>query len=507
MVALCAVAMLAAPAARAADPAQTLTALEGSYDVAGGAVRATATLGAAPSPAQDALLAVYVGARDGTECVGKVLIATLTGDPDPSASWAFIGENPQAQPAQPRAVSGSAVTVAVTDPALAGQAYDCVWARTLDRADNATEYSRFTGVDLTVTAPPPAPTPTPAPEPPPPTPVPVPATPKLEITVDGVKPLRRNRWLPVRVEVANVGAKPARKVTLRAKPGRGAKASKRRIRVGTLAPGKSRTVKLRLRTRRAARVALTARSGKVRATERVPLVLRGRVPGKPPQRGLGGRYFTLWEADPLGPGRRTGFAFVDGRWAYRGIPKGGLPACTTTTAGVDEDGDPTDGCLPYTYDPKTRALKIDGKPATLSSDGSQLDIGEDTYGLTPIPPAGTTFAVSLKSIYVAGWWPNQIITTYWLEMRKSGEFMLSRQTLGSWGLTGTPGSGNFVSVPPDQHGVYAVLPGGRLRLTYADGSVETRTIGIYRDPKTGSADPAKDGLWLDDDPYWKDDEE
>ena len=46
----------------------------------------------------------------------------------------------------------------------------------------------------------------------------------------------------------------------------------------------------------------------------------------------------------------------------------------------------------------------------------------------------------------------------------------------------------------------------RERLTYADGTVENRTIGIYRDPKTGSADPATDGLWLDDDPFWKDDD-
>ena len=92
-------------------------------------------------------------------------------------------------------------------------------------------------------------------------------------------------------------------------------------------------------------------------------------------------------------------------------------------------------------------------------------------------------------------------------MTKAGEFMLSRQTLGSWGTPGTPGSGNFVSVPPDQRGTYAVLSGGKLRLSYADGRVEDKTIGIYRDAKTGSADPAKDGLWLDDDPYWKDDEE
>jgi hypothetical protein len=493
-------AFVAAAPAQAAEPERTLTAIAGSYDVAAGALSATATLAAPPTPALDALLAVWAGQWSGTTCEGKVLLATTTGNPDPSGAWAFVGES--AKPTHPRTVSGSAVTIAATDPALASRAYDCVWARTVDVANSSSEYSRTAAVDLAVTAPPPpppAPTPTPTPEP-----VPVPAGAKLSLTVEGVKPLKRNRWLPVRVKVANVGGATARKVTLRAEPGRGAAASKRRVRVGALKAGKARTVKLKLRTRRKASVVLTARSGKVRATEKLPLVLRGRVV-KPPKGGLAGRYFTLWEADPMGPSRTDGFAFVDDRWAYRGIPKGGLPACTTRTAGVDEDGDSTDGCLPYTYDRRTRALKIDGQPATLSPDGAQLDVGEDTFWLTPIVPPGTKLAVSLKSIYVGGYWPYQVVTTYWLEMRADGAFMLSRQTLGSWGLPGTPGSGNFVSVPPDQRGTYAVLPGGKLRLAYADGTVEDRTIGIYRDPKTGSADPAVDGLWLDDDPFWKDD--
>jgi hypothetical protein len=310
----------------------------------------------------------------------------------------------------------------------------------------------------------------------------------------------------VRVKVANVGQAAARKVTLRAKPARGARASKRRVKVGTIAPGKARTVKLKLRTKRKASVALTARSGKLRATEKLPLVLRGRVV-KPPKGGLGGQYFTLWTADPMGPGRREAYAFVDERWVYRGIPKGGLPACTTTTAGVDEDGDPTDGCLPYAYNAKTGALELGDQAATLSGDRAELKVGEDSYWLTPIVKPGTKLAVSLKSIYVAGWWPYQSVTTYWLEMTTDGGFALSRQTLGSFGVPGTAGSGNWASIPPDQQGTYEVLPRGKLRLTYDDGKVEDRTIGVYRDAKTGSADPAKDGLWLDDDPFWLDEDD
>jgi hypothetical protein len=72
-------------------------------------------------------------------------------------------------------------------------------------------------------------------------PVAVPKAAKLAITVDSAPPLRRNRWARVRVEVANVGGKAAKRVTLQARPGRGATVAKRTLRLGTIAPGKQRT--------------------------------------------------------------------------------------------------------------------------------------------------------------------------------------------------------------------------------------------------------------------------
>jgi hypothetical protein len=41
-------------------------------------------------------------------------------------------------------------------------------------------------------------------------------------------------------------------------------------------------------------------------------------------------------------------AAVGTKQSNRGIPKGGLPTCTSVTAGVDAKGEPTDGCLRYT---------------------------------------------------------------------------------------------------------------------------------------------------------------
>ena len=401
-------ATFAAPA-QAAEPERTITALSGTYDVATGALRATATLGAAPTPAQDAVLVIYAGVRDGTSCTGRMLMLTLTGDADPGGSWSLIEEGATAQPTDPRTVSGATVTLGVTAPALAGQAYDCLWARTVDRLDTERRvqprrrrrprgHRAAAGADARPDAD----------ADPAPSAGAVPKAAKLELTVDGVKPLKRNRWLPVRVEVANVGGAAARKVTLRAKAGRGAKASKRRVASGTLKPGKTRTVKLKLRTKRAASVALTARSGKLRATREAPARPARARPDKPPQ-GRPRAAATSRSGPPTrwapAGARRTRSS--TSRWAYRGIPKGGLPACTTTTAGVDEDGDPTDGCLPYSYDAKTRSLKIDGGRRRCRPTARSSKVGEDTFWLTPIVKAGTKLAVSLKSIYISGCWPNQ----------------------------------------------------------------------------------------------------
>jgi hypothetical protein len=499
---LAACAAVAAPA-QAAPPEQTLTGISGSYDAPAGAVRATATLAAAPSPAIDATLAVTFGRQSGGGCSDDLLLVTTTGATDPAGSWILYDGDGTARPTPPREASGATITIGVADPALAGRSYDCVWARTLDKTDVDAEYSRTGPVPLGAAAPTPPPAPPPAPAP---TPVQPPKAAKLRISVKGVQPVKRNRWLPVRVTVANVGGKTARGVKLKVKPGSGAAASKRKAKVGTIKPGKSRKITLRLRTKRAASVSLVASAGRLKASKRVPLVLRGKV--KPPsEEGLGGRWFTSFEVLASGPTDTNGVLFVDGRWAYRGIPEGGIPACTRKTGGVDEDGDPTDGCVPYTYDAKSGAVTIDGTPASLSSDGQKLAFDEDDLWLTPYVEKGAKLTVSLKSIFTYGYWPNQSVTTTWLELTSAGEFMLSGQTLGSWGAPGTPGSGNFSTVPPDQHGTYAVVADGKLRLTYADGRVVDKTIGIYSNPETGSADPAKDGLWLDDEPYWLDDVE
>jgi hypothetical protein len=178
--------------------------------------------------------------------------------------------------------------------------------------------------------------------------------------------------------------------------------------------------------------------------------------------------------------------------------------CSAKTASVDEHGDPTDGCIPYTYDAKANALTLDGQEATLSTDRAALTLGEDDYDLAPIPPAGSRWALSLKGIHIGGFWPNLIVHETFLTMAADGQFAATSSTFGSFGgLPGTPGSGNFAVVPPDQRGTYAVDGSGVLTLTYADGHTKANTISIVRDVKTGSADPAEVGFLIGDTQYFK----
>ncbi len=91
-------------------------------------------------------------------------------------------------------------------------------------------------------------------------------------------------------------------------------------------------------------------------------------------------------------------------------------------------------------------------------------------------------------------------------MSADGRFVLGSQSFGGFGSPGTPGSGNWSSVPPDQRGTYRLGPRGDLHLDFVDGHADVRLTGILRDGTTGSADPAKDGLLFGGQHFWKPDE-
>jgi hypothetical protein len=290
------------------------------------------------------------------------------------------------------------------------------------------------------------------------------------------------------------------------------------MRLASLAAGRSRTLTLHLKAKRAAKIGLAATAtGVAAARTALTLKLRTKQTGKqrkqpkPPQpgKGLAGRYYTSVEITGIGPNLWTAVRFVDGRWAYRGIPEeGGIPACTQRTAGVDEDGDATPGCVPYTYDAKTRKLTIDGQSARLDADLNGFELGEDEFDWSPLIKAGTRFEAPMKSIIISGYWPYQSVTEKWFTFSKDGHFALTSQSFGSFGIPGgiAPYT-QWAAIPPDQRGSYAFTSKGELRLTYADGKVDLRPVGIVRDSKTGSADIVEDGFLFGDEQVWLDDED
>ncbi|MBJ7332749.1 MAG: hypothetical protein JHC95_22835 [Solirubrobacteraceae bacterium] len=334
---------------------------------------------------------------------------------------------------------------------------------------------------------------------------------RLAVNVDAPAPVTRNHPRIAKVRVQNTGGSTAKKVVLRFGGARGVSATPRRVRIGTLKSSAAKTVKVVLRPGRRARakstLTFTASTGKLRATAKTALLLKStgkrkpvaQIPTTPP---LAGRYYAKIRVDVMFGNSTDAYLFVDGSWAYRGVPEGGIPQCTAKTAGVDKDGDPTDGCIPYTYDPKTGAVTLDGAPATLAGDRNALTVGEDQFSYYPWVPTGTRLDAELRGVSVFGYWPNQIVSTTYLRFFPDGQYVRSGVTTSSLGGGANAGGSDLAVVPADRKGVYEFLPTGALRLTQADGTVDLRTAAIMRDSKTGSANPTTDGVLLDETMYF-----
>jgi hypothetical protein len=327
--------------------------------------------------------------------------------------------------------------------------------------------------------------------------------------------VKRGRRVRANVTVRNTGNAAARGVRLKVTAPKALAVTPRSVKLGSLAPGAARTVSLRMKAKRAAKVRLeVAAPGVAAARGALKLTLRtkGRKPKpkpKPkPRGGLAGRYYTSVEITGIGPNLWTAVRFLDRKWAYKGIPEeGGIPACTQRTAGVDEDGDPTPGCVPYNFDAKTRKLTLDGQPAQLDADLTSFALGEDEFDWSPLIKAGTRFEAPMKSIIISGYWPYQSVTEKWFTFSRDGHFALTSQSFGSFGIPGgiAPYT-QWAAIPPDQRGSYEFTARGELKLVYADGKVDVRPVGIVRDAKTGSADIVEDGFLFGDEQVWLDDE-
>jgi hypothetical protein len=211
-----------------------------------------------------------------------------------------------------------------------------------------------------------------------------------------------------------------------------------------------------------------------------------------------------------------GVYFLDDHWAYRGIPKGGLPAsCTAVTAGVDANGDETDGCIAYTYDAATGTVTLGTAAGTFKNGELRIfDEGDERfYEKLVVPDAGARYDVDLlhRSFSgMCGLFLGCTTSLQTLRLLPDGQFIKNGSTTTTMG---DPGSGPFTvagSYPADEHGTYEVAAGGRIRLSYADGTVKDHTFALQTidagQPGAGTADPVNQGVILDEDNFYREDD-
>ncbi|WP_445151231.1 CARDB domain-containing protein [Baekduia sp. Peel2402] len=529
------------PAGDGPAPARDIASVEAAYDDAG-TVSASLTFGADPDPL---FFYLQVGSLSGPTCGPP--FAALGGYTDATSGvWGLSGDADGDLQSDARITrAGSKVTITATSSRLSGGAPNCVTGQ-VSTKDGQTLYDSVnTPAGLTAQVAPPTTTTTTTPAPPPPaatTPAPAPApTPaptqqtvaasapkkvaQLAVTVSGVpSEIKRNHTMSLKVKVANTGTAAATGVKLMVGAARGLSATPKAITVKTLKAGKSTTrrVKVNLTKKAKTTTTLTLKASgakKVAATGRVALRIgkaKKTTKKSPPvtttpskQNPLIGTYWWYvinhvdWAWD------NHGVYFINDGWAYRGIPKGGLPvSCTTQTAGVDEKGNATDGCIPYTYDPATGAVTLGTVAGTFKDGKLQItDEGDlQDYDRLVVPEAGARYGVELVHRGFQGMcglilgcttWEN------WLTLAADGQFIYSKSTTTTMG---DPGIGPFTaagSYPPDEHGTYEVLAGGKIRLAFADGTVKEHTFAIQTD-KAGNPDPGGEGVFLDEDNFYKD---
>jgi hypothetical protein len=193
----------------------------------------------------------------------------------------------------------------------------------------------------------------------------VPKSAKLTVSLDGApSTIKRNKTITLKLKIANDGAKRSGKVTASFAKARGLSGVSKAKTLPALKPAQKRTLKLKVRLTRSARVSTTlkvnVRAGKLRTSSSLLLRI-----GKAKKVAAGGPTAgpeakkspiagTFWwrnvnHVDYAWDNRAL--YFVDGGAVYSGFPAGGLPAsCGTPPANPGDEIDERDGCLPYTFD-------------------------------------------------------------------------------------------------------------------------------------------------------------
>lgn len=260
-----------------------------------------------------------------------------------------------------------------------------------------------------------------------------------------------------------------------------------------LKPGQ--TARVRVTLRRAGRgpssgrlTVRVTRRGKTLASTRLVFGGSGATkPGRPAEpvdpNSLAGRYF--WGSTyTVGGIMQHTLWFTGPDYVFTDDTESAFPTCVA----------PSEQCKPYTYDARSNALTIDGKPATLQ--GRRIEFDGDSYAEFGFPAPGARWDTVVTYSNSSGLCP--LFCSYFTE---NLTFMPDGNFIRDAVASGTGPVVDWASVPPDQKGTYEVRADHTLRLAFADGRERVETVALYLDDD-GSLKPAGDGLLLGGDGYF-----
>jgi hypothetical protein len=481
-----------------------------SYDTAGSLSVSVRTV-APPPVTEEFVLTSRFGVLSGEECVSPLAAIVGTYTQPAAVAWesATGGKGSGSE-----SISGATTTLVAADPALANQPFNCV-EPAIYEVDEEGELVEPAIEGLTapiqLLGPPPAPAPAPTPTPPPPPPPTPPKVANLTFPSKTVT-LHRGAWKKVTVKITNTGNADAGKVSLKVGKAKGVaiKPKSGTLKLKSIAAGKSTVASFKaMLTRKAkasSKVTLTLSGAKglkasgivtLEAWKKPPKTKgKGKEPKPPATPPLAEKIFYSYKTEVSESAKLIGYAFIDGEWAYHGIPSEGLPTCTSATGNGAKES--AEGCVKYSYDPTSGSVKIGSVTGKLNP-GGELEIDGETYSPTSTPAAGTKLQVEQEYVGYRGLCGTFAGCTTFHEnlvLTSSGEFVLSKESLSTAGGSG-PGE-TFVaagSYPADQHGTYAIEKGARIKLSFADSSVQTKTFAILLNDE-GKPDPVNEGVLL-----------
>lgn len=507
---------------------RSLTNLAVTYDSGAGSISAIGRFLADPTTGPSAALYVHFGTVSGTTCgTPKALVAVQLAQNGAVIS-ALSTEPSGTNHGGTLGFDGNRVGVTATDEAFKNLPFDCIWG-TVQPIGSQTELAGTDGWGrMTTRAEPQQPQPQPQPTtpaattPPPAQPEPItppakapPKSARLSIGVTGIPDVvQKNRWVTAKIRVTNAGTATAKDVALKALARKGVTIKPGTVKLAKkLAAGRSKTAKVKFKLAAKAGDDITVRlrasgKGKLKAEGTVGLFTKDGRPAPVGSTGpLKGRYFWGNEYHVDYAWDNHAVYFVDDKWAYYGFHENaGLPVdCKAPAPKLDDKGQPieNEGCVPYTYDKATGAVKV-GNLSGEWKDGS-LKIDDITFSELLVPAPGARFQVELEHRGFRGFCGLITGCSTWyysLGLSDAGTFVKTRSSLTT---VGDGWSSPYVaagSYPPDQYGTYVVLENGLIQLSFANGTVEKYPFGVQLGD--GKPDPAGEGVLLGETNYYPD---